>query len=207
MIPLRIHRTVPEQTTVEVEGWWSTWLDLHPEFEHQTWRDPLDPADFPISSTAWELCTSGAQLAGLVRLEVLLHHGGVYVDSDVEPLRSIDPLLDVGPVWCCTEDGRHLTDAVIAAEKGHDAVRFALMRALGLMTGAYRRDDPMPNAQATGPLNLTAAWRDRHDVTVLSARHFYPIGYTEKSQLETFDVDEHPDSFGVHHWAFSWAGT
>ena len=84
MIPRILHRTVPAETAAEAEQFWAKAVALHPGWEHHTWRDPLDPAEFPITSPHWWRCMTGAQLAGLVRLEVLWNHGGIYIDSDVE---------------------------------------------------------------------------------------------------------------------------
>jgi hypothetical protein len=83
MIPRRLIRTVPEQTVDEVEGFWSRVVELHPGWEHVTYRDPIDAALFPVTSPLWGRCRSGAQRAGLIRLEALARVGGIYLDSDV----------------------------------------------------------------------------------------------------------------------------
>lgn len=210
MIPLILHRTVPAAVDAQLEEWWQRWGDQHNTplhgWEHRTWRDPLDPDDFPITSPVWHRCTSGAQLAGLVRLEVLWWHGGIYVDADVEPVPNgprLDALLHVGPCFVCTEDGEHLTDAVIGAEPQHPAIYAAMHRARLMLD----EPDPVPNAAATGPLNLTAVWRGRDDVTVLAARAFYPFSYLDRVVQDRRPASDFPDSFGVHRWRFSWAGT
>lgn len=208
MIPTELHRTVPAEIDVDVELRWLHWQETHPRWSAYTWRDPLDAASFPISSHVWPHVTSGAQLAGLVRLEVLYHRGGIYLDSDVDPgRRTLDALREVGPVWVCSEDGRHLTDAVIGAEHEHPAVRRALDRAVQMIEVAVADGEPVPGAQATGPLNLTEAWRGRDDVTVLAARCFYPYSYTQRDEMADVDALDWHDSFGVHRWAFSWNGT
>jgi hypothetical protein len=85
-IPRILHRTIPERVDRKVDDWWEHWRQLHPGWELMTHRDPLDPNDWPETGDLWEQCQSGAQKAGLIRLEALWRWGGVYVDSDVEPI-------------------------------------------------------------------------------------------------------------------------
>ena len=79
-IPRILHRVVPEHSPEVAEQWWSRFGDLHPGWRRMTHRDPLDPADWPITSPHWDKVDSGAQLADLVRLEALYRWGGFYVD-------------------------------------------------------------------------------------------------------------------------------
>ncbi|MGH7533990.1 MAG: galactosyltransferase-related protein, partial [Gemmatimonadales bacterium] len=87
-IPRILHRVVPEISPPESELWWLQFAALHPDWTLMTHRDPLQPADWPLTARYWTKCRTGAQLAGLVRLEALWRWGGVYVDQDVEPYRS-----------------------------------------------------------------------------------------------------------------------
>lgn len=195
MIPRRLIRCVPEVTTDEVEHWWWRWTDLHPEWEWVTFRDPIDPAQFPLLGHLFGSCVAGAQLAGLVRLEAVLTLGGVYVDSDVEPLRPIDDLL-AHPCFIGTEDGHHLTDAMFGAERGHPGI-FECVRRVRAM-------DMAAGAQATGPLNTTAVLTGRDDVTVLARRMLYPYTYLERERRNEPFAETSPESYCVHHWHASW---
>ena len=100
---------------------WAGFRRLHPDWELITWRDPLKAEDFELG-TLFAKCRSGAELADLIRLEVLWRHGGVYVDADCEAVRALDPLLRYG-FFIGTEDGRSLTNAVLGAEPAHPAIR------------------------------------------------------------------------------------
>lgn len=93
-IPRILHRTVPAETTDEVEQWWAKFAEIHPGWEMRTYREPIDPSEWPLTGFLFDRCANGAQKAGLIRLEALFTFGGVYVDSDVEPFRSLEPLLD-----------------------------------------------------------------------------------------------------------------
>lgn len=195
MIPRRLIRCVPEDTTDEVEQWWDGWRRLHPAWEAITYRDPIDPAEFPALGRLFGSCVAGAQLAGLVRLEVVARLGGVYVDSDIEPLRPIDDLL-AHPCFIGTEDGHYLTDAMFGAEVGHPGIVQCVERVSQM--------DMASGPQATGPFNTTYVLSGRDDVTVLARRMLYPYSYTERHRRgEDFAVTS-PESYCVHHWHASW---
>jgi hypothetical protein len=194
-IPRILHRTVPEHTTAEVEGFWTDFGNLHPRFELRTYRDPLDPADWPMMGDLFGACENGAQLAGLIRLEALWTHGGIYVDSDVRPLQPIpDALLEV-PAWAAWEDIRVVPDAVLGSMPRHPA--FAEM--LKLAREAVRRKR---GAWESGPGVTTAVLPGRSDVLLLPPGSWYAVNYHVKEQLA--DYEPEPWAWGLHMWHFSW---
>lgn len=195
MIPRILHRVVPEHTSPEVEDYWRRFAEMHPGWELRTWRDPLDPSDFELGDL-FGRCRSGAQLADLVRLEVLFRHGGIYVDSDCEPWRSLEPLRVLG-FFIGTENGKLLTNAVLGAEPGHPALRACIDTVV-----AERRVDLHAQAhEATGPFLVSAVLGDRHDVTVLPPECFYP--YKGRRPADPAGVATR-HTYVVHHWAGSW---
>lgn len=194
MIPRILHRTVPADVPPEWDANWDRWRQMHPDWQHITWSDPLDPDD-------WELghlhphCRSGAQLAGLVRLEAIWRHGGVYVDADFEPLRPLDDLL-AHPLFIGTEDGQVLTDALFGAEPGHPGLRRCINRVAAM--------DMAEGAWATGPGVTTAELTGRPGVTILAARCLYPYHYSEPHRRHEDFATTTPEAWAVHHWAASW---
>lgn len=193
MIPPNLHRTVPEQTTDEVEEWWLRAAALHPRWQCYTWRDPMPAELFPLTSTHWWRCATGAQRAGLIRLEVLWHHGGVYLDSDVEVFRPFDSLRQCAG-FAAWEDASCVPDAVLGFKRGHPAVE----RMLAL---AIERIDQ--GAWASGPGVTTEVLPGRDDVLVLPPGAFFPYHYNEKHRRHE-DFTGLPWVFCAHHWHGSW---
>lgn len=196
IIPKVIHRTVPAETTEEVEAWWAQFQVLHPDWELKTWRDPLDPQDFPLTYYLHDKCANGAQKAGLIRLELLVTHGGIYVDSDVEPIRPMDALLHL-PAFAAWEDEKVVPDAVLGATPNHPAFCEMLQKAIALVEGGSI------DAWETGPGVATSIlpWRD--DVLLLPPGSFYPIHYKEKQFVGS--KNGRPWVFLEHKWHHSWS--
>jgi mannosyltransferase OCH1-like enzyme len=155
------------------------------------------------------------RVANLARVLAIHQHGGIYLDTDIELLQSLDPLLHhkafVGfqskhqqPDWA--------NNAVFAAEAGHwlpGAVIDALMNRRGF-------EGLTPGNSSFGPGQLTkillanglSAYDDSQPVMVRDAavypiRYFYPYAWNEKFTPDCVK----PDTIAIHHWDASWIGS
>jgi hypothetical protein len=194
-IPRILHRVVPEKTSAVVEDWWERFGKLHPTWRLMTWRDPLDPADFPMTSGAWGRVKCGAQLADLARLEVLFRYGGVYVDSDMEPFRPLDALL-WSHHFAAWEDERTIPNALIGARAGSSLIESALKLALRTM----RR-----SVWEAGPGVTTKLFADRTDVLLLPPGAVYRVHYNDPARDDLMtSLPPAPWEFMRHHYFGSW---
>ena len=194
-IPRILHRTVPEESP-QSDAFWEHWRQLLPGWEFFTHRDPLDPNEWPETGDLWEQCSNGAQKAGLIRLEALWKFGGVYVDSDVEPYRSLEPLLH-SQGFAAYEDANVIPDAVMGFEPGHIAVRQMISVARAVI-------EEGGDAWHSGPGVSTAVLSGRRDVLLLPPGSFYPVHYLDNPRSVADPMSEQPWSFGGHLWAGSW---
>lgn len=208
MIPATLVRTVPAEPSPEADLLWALARELHPTWGHVTYRDPIDPFAFPRTSPYWHLCHNGAQLAGLIRLEALIVHGGFYIDSDVELVRPLDDLRGHRCVagW---EDDYVIPDAVLAAEPAHPAIHECIRLAIARLTGTSGEEPSWQTDQgawATGPGVTTTVLKGRDDVTLLDREAFYPVWYEPRDTLaqRLTDYQPGPGCYGIHRFAWSW---
>src|SRR5436190_16517529 len=93
VIPRIIHRVWlgAEPMPEDFRRYGESWRRHHPGWRMRLWTDE----DLPElgDRRALERARHHAERANLVRYEVLRRFGGVYVDTDVECLRPIGPLL------------------------------------------------------------------------------------------------------------------
>lgn len=203
-IPKILHRCVPADVPDPYAGWWQRWLDLHPEWETRTHVNHERPEDFPETSPLWPLCSSGAMVADLARVEAVYREGGVYVDWDFEPFRPIDPLLDdVADLgldsFFGSEDGHWLANAIFGAVPRSPIIR-ELLDAL-LVADLSEA----PNV-ATGPHLLTRLFGHRRDeIFQVPSDMFFPLKFHERERKgEDFSQS---GAFAVHWWSWTWRGT
>lgn len=201
MIPPRLIRTIPEQVDAEVEARWDRACKLHPDWDHVTYRDPIDPAWFPLTAKHWPRCQNGAQFAGLVRLEALFAGGGVYIDSDVELFQPLDSLLHLRG-FAGWEDREVVPDAVLGAEAEHPAIAACLRLATERIESPSMDWRTGNGAWSTGPGVTTEILPGRDDFTVLPPDSFYPVHYSHRAALDSHQPA--PWTYGMHRWAASW---
>jgi hypothetical protein len=157
------------------------------------WTD----ADLPgldIGATERKRSRTHSELSNLVRYEVLHRHGGVYVDTDVECLRPLTPLLRGIDAFAALEDHKGIGNAILGSVAGHPVfARAARLARHTVGTGANSPD-------ANGPHFLSLIVEQEPNIAIFAARLFYPYLWDElERRHETF-----PDAYAVHHWTLSW---
>lgn len=198
MIPRRLVRTVPAETAPHTEILWGTACRIHPDWEHVTWRDPVPRNQFPLTAPYWDECETGAQLADLIRAEDLYHRGGVYIDSDVEVLRSFDELLRHNG-FAAWEDHLHIPNAVLGFTAGHPALREVIELAI------ERRSRGTWHAGVGVTTDVFKRHRDT--VLLLPPAAFYPVHWRDAHRgmvnwAQT--AKDNPWAWCMHRYAASW---
>jgi inositol phosphorylceramide mannosyltransferase catalytic subunit len=189
-IPSVIHRVWLGGSAMprELRAYGETWRRQHPGWKFRLWGDRQLRRLVPSETVA--RARHYSELSDLLRFEILRRHGGVYVDTDVECLRPLEPLLEGERAVVGYEKPGRIGTAVLAAHPGHPVFVDAALQArrtVGL--GAN-------SADATGPYLLTLLVADYPDVTILPAETFYPYAWDEPERRG----EDFPDSYAVHHW-------
>lgn len=119
MIPRTIHyiwfgsKPYPEKVQYCIESW-----KRHlPDYEFKLWNEEsFDVKAFRFTREAYE-AKKYAFVSDFVRVYALATEGGIYLDTDIEILRDLAPVLSDQAVLG-TDDSGNLT-ALMASEKGH----------------------------------------------------------------------------------------
>ena len=177
MIPKIFHRTVRTPGLEPYEGYWRKFQEMHPDWEFVTY-------------------TGGGILhSGLVRLLGLIERGGIYVDWDVEPLCSWEPLLSYTG-FAAPDYGGIVLDAVIGAIPNHPALRLCLYTAMTrIANGGTAMDAGVYTVN-----DILSAWPGW---TLLPTNTFYLKDWRNPYRVLK-DFSGFPDAYGVHHSAESW---
>jgi mannosyltransferase OCH1-like enzyme len=168
--------------------------ELHPGWKIYVWEGDDGLPDGRLSKYI-RRARSGAQRADLIRLDVVARYGGFYLDRDMVPSRSLEPLRQFDCMLLSTEDGIFLTNAAFGAPPGHPAVEALIERLL-----EHEPDWSLPPHLTTGPGLFSEVLRYRRDVLVLPKVCFYPIDFGALPWRQRV----HHLWFCRHLWQASW---
>ena len=96
-----------------------SWKKFCPDYEIIEWNeDNFDISSHPYTKKAYEL-KKWAFVSDYARLYIVYNEGGVYLDTDVEIVKNLDPLLE-NEAYMGFEDEKYVnTGSGFGAEKGH----------------------------------------------------------------------------------------
>lgn len=193
----------------------STWKKHLPDYEIMLW----DTKRFDVNSTLWTKQAFEAKkyafVADYIRFYAVYNYGGIYLDSDVEVLKSFDSLLGL-PYFIGKEcNDSDLEVAAFGAEAGMPWVKECM---------DYYSDRPFK--LSNGNLNDTSCaivmrevLRDnyiRKDIDTISDYIYddhnlcvFPTEFFCAHRVDQFSLDSwycaSDRTFSVHHFAHSWA--
>ncbi len=207
----------PKPVPDQFQQWADRWLQLNPGWKMEWWTDHHLP-DI-TNRQQFDAADKMAAKSDILRYEICSRYGGIYVDSDLEPHRPIEPLLngvnafygDERPntpcnaiLGCAPNDPffHHLVQQLPASFAGPgDIVDKTGPRFLKRELDAFLGNDASVDWDFGQPRRHRHASRDhqRH-VFGFDWRTFYPYYYTEPQR----EKDPFPDATARHHWTASW---
>ena len=177
------------------------WRRLHPDWEYRLWGDgDLPPLrNRSLYDRAEELCPgfAGQLRSDVVRYELLLEYGGVWVDTDFECFKPIDDLLedvDCFAAWELQDDVAN--NAILGCEPGN-AFMARLVENLPASVLSGRSKRP---SKISGPHYLTAQYRGHEaELTVFPQAWFYAVACNELDRLQEPPAPKER----ARHWWFN----
>jgi mannosyltransferase OCH1-like enzyme len=204
-IPKLIHRAWfgPREMPNEYVQYGERWKELNPEWRVIEWgydnRPPLiNESLFVNCGTEWTPIAGAAKATSIIQVaqadllgyELLYRYGGLYVNTDMEPLRPIPDEFTQMDVLLANEiDDWLISNAWMMSAPQHPLIRAVIDAIPGNIAVETRSID-----WQTGPKLLTRIKQEQYpDTPVLPARFCNPWTDTPWGQ-------PHPDSLCAHHW-------
>ena len=178
-----------------------SWKEKLPDYEFMLW----DMNRFDIHSVLWveQACIAKkwAFAADYIRLYALYNYGGIYLDSDVEVLKSFDDLLD-RPYFF----GREHTPDRIDASHIIEAATFGAELHHPLIKKCLDYYEGRPFIVENGTLDTTVL--PHIMASVLSEagviQELLPMHYFSPKNTRTQVVEATAETYSVHHFNGSW---
>jgi len=200
-IPKKIHQIwlgseIPEQYARYAE----TWQKFHPDWDYKLWTDE-DVKDIELTKPdVYYDAVNPAMKSDILRYEVLRQHGGLYVDTDFECLKSFEPLRYLNFFTGIGYDGKlQLYNGLIASIPHHPILEY-----LTLYVKGYKGSKGSDILNATGANFFTQIFNKVAEgpVVAFPTDFFYPLSNKEVTNNPYEFVK--PCSYAIHHWAVSW---
>lgn len=194
----------PEYVKTYIKGW----KEILPDYEFMEWNED----NFDVSQSnayvreAYEV-GKYAFVSDYARIRALCHHGGIYLDTDVEILRRFDEYLEGASMILGFESRGSLLTAFMAAQKGHPVMEefMASYEGRHFITESGTYDTTTVNARFSRLM-------EEHGVRLEENGYqepeegirVYPIEYFCGFDVKNWHTDIGEHTCTVHHMASSW---
>jgi mannosyltransferase OCH1-like enzyme len=145
--------------------------------------------------------------ADLLRYRILAEFGGIYVDTDTEPLRRLDCLEGL-EFFAGFQRNGEIAVGIVGTVPSNPLLTEAYQRALESVD-YYQDSEEIAQAHwVSGPGLFTQVYwpkyaRKRH-FKIFQEKCFYPYWCDEKHRRHEDFGRTCPEAYSVHHWAHSW---
>jgi len=183
----------------------ASWRKFLPEYEIVEWNESNFPIDqFIFAKQALE-SRKFAFVSDVSRLYALKEFGGIYMDTDVEVLKSLDDFLHL-PAFSGFENDDFVPTGIMASEKGGQWVTELL---------EYYDNRPFINADGSFEMEsntiiITKMMVEKGFVMSNTFQEkegyvaFYPNDYFCPKSYKTGNIELTANSYCIHHFAKSW---
>lgn len=180
-----------------------TWSQLMPKYEIRRW----DETSFDVNSTPWTKSAYEARkyafVSDYVRLFALLNYGGIYLDTDVKLVKSLEYLQIQHPNTMGFESGNKLTSAIMMVEP-HNLI---IQEFINYYTGKVFTDDVVSCNEANVLMmtEILAKYGLKEDNTEqeVAGFHIYPRTYFCPLDF-WYNKDFTENTHAIHYFDASW---
>lgn len=206
MIPKKIHycwfgRNEKTKTMLKCI---ESWKKYCPDYEIIEWNeDNYDFKSIPFVNDAYKV-GKWAFVSDYARLDIVYNEGGIYLDTDVEIIKSLDPLLCLEGFAGFEGDDAVATGLGFGAEKGHPMVK-------ALMDDYLNREFPKDGnyiSIACPVINtevfLEYGLQPNGEKQTINKMTIFPKDYFNPKNNQTYITEITENTYSIHHYDASW---
>lgn len=190
----------------------ASWRKFLPDYEIREWNeDNFDVNSIPFTAQAYKH-KKYAFVSDYARLKIIYEHGGIYFDTDVEIIKSIDDIINSGPYMGLEVDIRNANTEKLrrsvnpglgfAAQAGNSLLKELLNR---YEKTSYRKNSPKTITEFTSELLLEKGFCPKDgEITDITGFKIYPRSFFQPISSKTHLVEITNDTRSIHHYVASW---
>lgn len=174
-----------------------SWKKYLPDYEIKCWNESNLNIDDPVFSKILK-AKKWAFASDIARLHVLYEHGGIYLDTDMEIIKSLNSLLNT-ELFIGLEDKRHIAAGIIGCVPNNKFIKDSL----DAVTASLATDTiPIPQVITKVYELKKAHYNFEHEI--YDKEYFYPYNPYASDIKILFYSDITEKTYAIHHWGHSW---
>ncbi|SDU08346.1 glycosyltransferase [Halopseudomonas salegens] len=175
-----------------------SWKQTNPDFEIMRWDETNTDFDTPFLKYSFKK-RQWAFISDYIRMRVVHKFGGVYLDTDMEVIKPLTPLLDSFCFLGEESNGRPNT-AIFGATTKH----LFTTECMKIIDHRFKTNMPYliaPEVAIQAIMNM-----DDTNIKVLPSEYFYPYNPydIERETKNLMYADITHNTYAIHHWGKSW---
>lgn len=181
-----------------------SWKKYMPDYEIIEWNEDNFVIDNEYAKQAYEN-KRYAFVSDYARLKIVYEFGGIYLDTDVELIKSLEPILTSGGYLGFEKKNAVATGLGFAAHKHSEVIKSMLKiyDELKFLVDGVPNQIACPvyntNALVNFGLELNNTKQQIGDIVVYPTEYFCPLNY-DSGKLNITD-----NTYSIHHYGYSWA--
>lgn len=182
----------------------STWKKKCPDYEIIEWNENnFNVEEYQYSKEAYEN-KQWAFVADVARLHVLYNYGGIYLDTDVEVLRTFDELLHLKG-FIGAEDKYDLnTGAIVGSQKEHPIILENLMEYKHLPLFINQKINKITCVELTTRVLIRHGYKNAKKVKTFAEMTVFPMEYFSPLKLHNNKLKVTENTYSIHHYSTHW---
>ncbi len=184
-----------------------SWDKYLPDFEKVLWHEQNSPMQHTMIKRAME-AKKYAFVADYVRMYALYEYGGVYLDTDMEIIKNIEPLL-CGNGFLGYEHyspkNKLVSAGIICLPPKSNLAKEVLQIFDKRMLKNKSFTKPLPEI-ITQAINILEKRNALEDIKLYMPEYFYPYNPYDmsKGRKQLMYADIQDNTYAIHHWNGSW---
>ena len=213
MIPKFIHHIWigPKPFPSDYINFLTKWRLLYPDYNFVFWNNELVESSNIITDDIKKYYYSDCNIAlkaDLLRFKILEKFGGIYIDTDTEPLKRMsDDILNYN-FFSGYQPNNEIAIGIMGSRSQESLVSFYIDSVLENITKfTYNGKVSDEIWKISGPEFFTQflnSYSNNPTYKFFEIQYFYPYDWWEMERKEeNFNLTS-PESYSVHHWGKNW---